>query len=40
MCGTRELDLAGCLLADEDVGLLLADLQSLQRLILDGCQKL
>lgn len=40
MCGTRVLDLAGCSLVDEDVGTLLADLQSLQCLILDGCQKL
>ena len=40
MCGTWVLDVGGCSLVDEDVGTLLADLQSLECLILDGCQKL
>lgn len=40
MCGTRELDLAGCFILDDDVAAILANLRCLERLILDNCQKL
>lgn len=40
MPSTQELDLAGCPILDDDVTGLLADLQCLERLVLDGCQKL
>jgi ankyrin repeat protein len=40
MCATRELDLAGCFILDEDVAAILANLRCLERLILDNCQKL
>ncbi|KAG0589865.1 hypothetical protein KC19_1G054500 [Ceratodon purpureus] len=40
MCATRELDLSGCFIVDDDVMVVLTSLRSLERLILDNCQKL
>ncbi len=40
MPATQELDLAGCPVVDDDVAAVLTDLRSLERLVLDGCQKL
>lgn len=40
MCATRELDLAGCFIVDDDVAEILSSLRCLERLILDNCQKL
>jgi len=40
MCATRELDLAGCFIVDDDVAAILSNLRCLERLILDNCQKL
>ncbi|KAL3697793.1 hypothetical protein R1sor_011869 [Riccia sorocarpa] len=40
MSSTQELDLSGCPLLDSDIAPLLVDLSSLERLILDDCQKL